>query len=309
MAIARFDHWVKNVFVLPGVVIPFTISVPTDLLGFAIRLAIGMLAVGLITSSNYIINEVMDAPFDRHHPTKRFRPVPSGKISVPIAYVQWLAFMAAGMLLSLMVSRPFAVVMLVLWIMGLLYNIAPIRTKDIAYLDVLSESVNNPLRMLAGWYIAGGGASPPVSLLVCYWMVGCYFMAIKRYSEYREIANGEISSRYRKSFSHYNEHRLLVSIMFYASFAMMTFGAFVVRYRMELVLAFPTVALVMAIYLKLSFEPNSAAQNPERLYREPALMWAVCCCSAVVVLLLFVDMPWLHQLFAPLSVGLHPSAL
>ena len=70
-----------------------------------------------------------------------------------------------------------------------------------------------------------------------------------------------------------------------------------------------TVALAMAIYLKLSFEPNSAAQNPERLYREPALMWAVCCCSVIVALLLFVDMPWLHSLFAPLSSGLQPRAL
>ena len=95
--------------------------------------------------------------------------------------------------------------------------------------------------------------------------------------------------------------------MFYASFAMMTFGAFVVRYRLELVLAFPLVALVMAVYLHLAFRPDSAAQRPELLYREPALLWAVCACSAVLILLLFVDLPWLYEFFTPLRSGLPAS--
>jgi 4-hydroxybenzoate polyprenyltransferase len=168
----------------------------------------------------------------------------------------------------------------------------------------VTESINNPLRLLAGWYIVGERLPPPASLMVSYWMIGCYFMAIKRYAEYREIADGRVAARYRRSFVHYNEERLLVSILFYASFAMMTFGAFVVRYRLELVLAFPLVALVMAAYLHLSFRPESATQKPELLYREPALMWPVCVCSAALVVLLFVDLPWLHEFFTPLRSGL-----
>jgi decaprenyl-phosphate phosphoribosyltransferase len=307
LAIARFDHWVKNVFVLPGVVIAFTTSAHPNWAQFSVRFLLGMLAVGFMSSSNYVINEIMDAPFDKHHPTKRFRPMPSGNVSVPLAYLEWLAFMAGGLVLSWGVSGQFTVVMLSLWMMGVLYNVPPIRTKDIPYLDVVSESVNNPLRLLAGWYLVGENLPPPASLIVSYWMIGCYFMAIKRYAEYREIADGQVSARYRRSFIHYNEERLLVSILFYASFAMMTFGAFVVRYRLELVLAFPLVALVMAVYLHLAFRPDSAAQRPELLYREPALLWAVCACSAMLVLLLFVDLPWLYEFFTPLNSGLPAS--
>jgi 4-hydroxybenzoate polyprenyltransferase len=307
LALARFDHWVKNVFVLPGVVIAFTTYAHPKWAQFSVRFLLGMLAVGLISSSNYVLNEIMDAPFDKHHPTKRFRPMPSGNVSVPLAYLEWLAFMAGGLVLSWAVSLQFTVVMLSLWVMGVLYNVPPIRTKDIPYLDVVSESINNPLRLLAGWYIVGENLPPPASLIVSYWMIGCYFMAIKRYAEYREIADGQVSARYRRSFIHYNEERLLVSILFYASFAMMTFGAFVVRYRLELVLAFPLVALVMAVYMHLSFRPDSAAQRPELLYREPALLWAVCACSAMLVLLLFVDLPWLYEFFTPLHSGLPAS--
>jgi hypothetical protein len=50
------------------------------------------------------------------------------------------------MVLSLTISRPFAVTMFALWIMGCVYNLPPVRSKDAPYLDVLSESVNNPLR-------------------------------------------------------------------------------------------------------------------------------------------------------------------
>jgi decaprenyl-phosphate phosphoribosyltransferase len=302
LEIARFDHWVKNVFVLPGIVIAVSVERP-DLLDLSVHAAIGLLSVGLIASSNYIINEVLDAPSDLSHPTKRFRPVPSGRVSIPGAYIQWLAFMAAGIALALLISTPFAITMSTLWIMGMIYNIPPIRSKDVPYLDVLTESVNNPLRLLAGWYITRASAPPPASLLVSYWMVGCYFMAIKRFAEYREIDDAAISAAYRKSFRYYSEPRLLVSILFYASFAMLTFGAFLVRYRLELVLAFPAVAAVMAIFLNLAFKPNSAAQHPEKLYREPALMTMVICCTILLVVMFFVRIPVLYEFFNPKYSG------
>ncbi len=130
-------------------------------------------------------------------------------------------------------------------------------------------------------------------------MVGCYFMAIKRFAELRDIGNHHQSANYRKSFGFYNEQRLLVSIMFYGSVAMLFFGAFIMRYRIELVLAFPLVALVMAVYLSLAFEPDSAVQRPEGLYREPVLMGAVVACTVVMAILLFLNLPVLHRIFSP----------
>ena len=183
--------------------------------------------------------------------------------------------------------------------MGCLYNIPPVRTKDTPYLDVLSEAVNNPLRMLAGWFLTATLIVPPVSLLISYWMIGCYFMAIKRFAEYREIGDATRSTAYRKSFSYYNEQRLLVSIMFYGAHAMLFFGAFIMRYRLELILSFPLVSLVMAIYFSLAYKDDSAVQRPEGLYAEPALMTAVAGCAIVMMVLLFVDVSLLHRMFAP----------
>jgi 4-hydroxybenzoate polyprenyltransferase len=299
IAIARIDHWFKNVFVIPGIIAAVGVDPSHVAPHIAARIAIGMLSVCLVASSNYVINEVLDAPSDRAHPVKFARPVPSGLVSLPLAYVQWLALMLFGVWLGYQVSLYFAITVFVLWVMGCIYNISPIRSKDLPYLDVLSEAVNNPLRLLAGWFIVGTASVAPASLLLSYWMVGCYFMAMKRYAEYRDIDDAKRAAAYRRSFAFYTEERLLVSIMFYGSAAMLFLGAFIMRYRLELILAFPLIALVMAMYLLLAFRPNSAVQRPEGLYKEPRLMVAVVVCSVVIGILLTVDIPVLTRIFAP----------
>lgn len=299
IAIMRLDHSIKNLFVLPGIVVPLSV-LPGHLdRRFLFRLALAMLSVTLVACSNYVLNEVLDAPFDRLHPTKRNRPAAVGLVVTPIAYLEWLALMATGVGLGLLISPRFAFADIALWIMGCVYNIPPVRTKDVPYLDVLTEAVNNPLRMLLGWYAVTSALVPPVSLLVSYWMIGCYFMALKRFSELSEIRNRNVAGAYRASFKHYTPESLLVSVLFYASSAMLFLGAFIIRYRIELILAFPLVALTMAVYCKLSFKDGSAVQNPEKLYREPVLMASLSATVLVLAILLFVRIPLLERFFMP----------
>jgi len=299
LRIARLDHWIKNVFVLPGTVVALTMDSTVSRSALLTALPLGILAVGLVASSNYTLNEILDAPYDRCHPTKCQRPVPSGQVNVPLAYVQWIGLMVAALLMGYYISLNTCLFLSILWAMGCVYNVPPIRTKEVPYLDVLSEAINNPLRMLIGWSLTGTHSMIPLTLLMSYWMVGSYFMAIKRFAEYRDIGNIQISAAYRKSFAYYNEKRLLISINFYGAQAMLYYGAFLIRYRLELILSFPLVSLVMATYFALGFKSASAAENPEKLYREPLLMTAVITCTATMVFLLWYDIPALYRLFAP----------
>src|SRR6185503_10946662 len=98
---------------------------------------------------------------------------------------------------------PFALSLLALWIMAIVYNVPPIRAKDQPYVDVLSEAINNPLRMLAGWFIVTSATVAPASLLLSYWMIGCYFMALKRYAELVDMGDRSVAGAYRKSFAYY----------------------------------------------------------------------------------------------------------
>jgi len=233
--------------------------------------------------------------------------VPSGRVNVRLAYIEWAALAAVGIGMGAFLSFGLAASLAALWAMGCVYNVPPIRSKDVPYIDVLSESVNNPLRMLVGWYIVNPGGLAPLSLLVSYWMVGCYFMAIKRFAELRHIGDRSQATAYRRSFATVTEQSMLISIVFYASAAMLFFGAFAMRYRIELIVSFPLIALVMAIYLAVGFRPNSAAQRPEGLYREPVLMLAVVACTVLVVTLLFVDLPTVDRIFVP-TVPKAPNA-
>jgi len=299
--ICRFDHWSKNVFVLPGIIVAAAMGgIP---LGLALVLStvVGLLAIGLVASSNYVLNELLDAEYDRHHPDKHTRPVPSGRVQPTLAYVQWLVLAIAGIALGLQISANLAVVLAALWVMGCVYNVRPFRTKDVPYLDVLSEAMNNPLRMLAGWFIVAPDAVAPASLLMSYWMVGGYFMAMKRFAEWRHIGNSARAASYRRAFTHYDETKLLVSVMFYASASMLFLGAFIMRYRLTLILAFPFVALVMALYLKLGLQDDSPVQRPESLYRQKSLVAAIVVCALVMIACMFFEFPGLVRLFAPLA--------
>jgi decaprenyl-phosphate phosphoribosyltransferase len=308
LAIARLDHSIKNLFVLPGIIVPLSIYPALLNAHLIVTLVWAFIAITLVACSNYVINEVLDAPFDRLHPTKKNRPAARGLVNIPLAYVQWILMMVAGVAIGWTISKPFAITALVLWLMGCAYNIKPLRTKDVPYLDVLTESVNNPLRMLLGWYAVAAWLVPPLSLLMCYWMIGCYFMALKRFSELKEIGDRSVAGAYRASFKRYTPESLLVSVVFYASTAMLFFGAFVIRYRIELLLGFPLVALVMAIYFKLAFKHNSAVQNPEKLYREPGLMLWFAATVIVMVMLLFVRLPWLEGAFMPTQQLVQPAS-
>lgn len=297
LSIARPDHWFKNVFMLGGVVLAVFYT-SESLVGFPIlKLIVGLLSTCLVASSNYTINEVLDAPMDRMHPVKKNRPVAAGKVFLPLAYLQWFLLAVVAGALALTINRMFFWSTMVLWVMGIAYNVPPIRTKEVPYLDVLSESVNNPLRLLLGWFVVTPVVIPPVSLLVAYWMVGAFFMASKRFAEYRSIGDAKVASAYRSSFRHYNEDRLLVSMFFYATACAMMLGVFIVRYKLELLLSVPLLAGFFSYYLHVTFKHDSPVQNPERLYKQKGLMIYLCLTLAAFFLLMFVEWPVLYSVF------------
>lgn len=148
------------------------------------RLVVAFLLTWMISTANYVVNEIADAPFDIHHPTKRFRPLVQGEIRKgPFALLG--AGLAALSLAAAWVlySRPFVWSLVALLLAGFAYNIKPFRTKDIPFLDSVSESANNPIRFLIGWFAALAPAlpptRPPLSLILSWWAFGNFLMVAK----------------------------------------------------------------------------------------------------------------------------------
>ncbi|NLB59540.1 MAG: UbiA prenyltransferase family protein [Lentisphaerae bacterium] len=297
--IARPEHWFKNIFMLPGILLAFFFCREAFSLAALWSILGGVICACLIASSNYVLNEILDAPYDRHHPEKSRRPVPAGQINIRAAYGLWLSLALIGLAGAFLINRLFGFSSLALWIMGLLYNTPPIRLKDWPYADVLSESINNPIRLAMGWYATGLLAPPPLSMVLAYWMFGAFLMAVKRFAEFRHIGQGQLAANYRRSFGYYTEEKLLLLILFCAGFFGMLSGVFVARYSLELTLAAPLVIYTMSYYLHLGFKPNSPTQYPEKLFQHKKLVYLVALAFIVCAGALFLDLPGLKQLLVP----------
>jgi len=288
--IARPDHWFKNIFMLPGIALAWVLTHSTSP-HLLLAIPVGIFSTCLIASANYVINEWLDREFDRHHPAKKLRPSVAGHLSATTVYLEYALLMAAGLALAAWISIQFLVLSAVLLLMGVLYNVQPFRSKDRVYLDVLSESVNNPLRMLLGWSIVISSAWPPSSILLAYWMGGAFLMAVKRYSEYRFIGDAAVAGRYRKSFQRYTEQSLLLSAFFYAILSSFFLAVFLIKYRVEFILSFPVFALLFVWYLAIGMRPDSAAKDPEKIFSDPRFLAFSLFIGAFVTFLFFVDIP------------------
>lgn len=305
LRIARFDHWIKNLFILPGVFAAIVLTKTNWAKFDFIEIILALLATSFIASANYVINEWLDAKFDKFHPVKKNRPVVVAELKVQYVLLEYVIFIIAGMGLSLLINKVFVAMALWLLIMGVVYNVKPLRTKDIPFLDVLSESVNNMIRLLMGWFVIATTTVPPCSIIIGYWMCGAFLMATKRFAEYRMIDDPERAGLYRKSFKRYTEATLLVSAMCYALTATFLIGVFLIKYKIELLISIPFLIALFGKYIAISYKDDSAAQKPEKLYREKGLMFLSLIFIVALIVASFIQIPWLDVFtstdFIPLS--------
>src|SRR5947209_1027131 len=167
VAIARPDHWIKHVLIIPGVAFAMIMSAagPFDATMLAQRLIACLLVAMALSSANYTINEWLDAPFDAMHPTKRVRPAVQTAMSPKIVFAQYIALTSLGVLVAHALGGAFSLAATVFAIFGVIYNVRPIRAKDRAFLDVIVESLNNPLRFLFGWFAVTPDVAPPAAYM------------------------------------------------------------------------------------------------------------------------------------------------
>lgn len=301
VSLARPDHWVKHLLILPGIVLASMFR-QERVVEHASDISMGLVGAAALASANYVLNECLDSPFDVFNRRKAVRPAVRKRLSRLVVTLEYLALASGGLILAALVSSLFLAVSAAFLISGLCYNVPPLRTKDAPFLDVLSESVNSPIRLTLGWAMVAPTTLPPGSLLLAYWMGGGFLMALKRLAEYRaERAAGRLDSlaRYRRSFGPYDEESLLLSGFLYSQLAAFFLAVFLIKYRVEYLLALPLFAGLFTAYLWIALKPDSSAMTPERLFRERGLMLLVAGLGLALVVLTWIDLPALADLSSP----------
>jgi 4-hydroxybenzoate polyprenyltransferase len=308
LAMTRPDYWLKNIFVLPGVL--FALAVYRTPLNSELiyNVIVGFISITLTVSANYVLNEYLDAGFDKYHPVKNIRVAVVRTVKPQIVFIMYALFGLLGLYLAYIISVKFFAAAAFLLFMGIIYNVRPMRSKERVYVDVLTESINNPIRFIMGWFMVPldmghvmddrwdlefFNTLPPLSIIIAYWMGGAFLMATKRFAEYRLIGNPEIAGNYRRSFKYYTENSLLITMFFYAITCAFFLGIFLIKNRIEMLISFPFFALLFAWYLKIGLLKNSPVQGSETIWSFKAFMLYLVLFAGLVCFLMFVDLPWL----------------
>ena len=233
----RLHQWSKNILVFIPLIMAHRFGDPL-LVGQSM---LAFLAFGLCASSVYLLNDLLDLPDDRQHPTKRHRPFAAGTISIVKGAMLIPGLLLAAFGLALLLPVEFLGVLAFYYITTLAYSL---RLKRAALVDVLT---------LAGLYtfriIAGAAA---VSVVPSFWLLAFsmfLFLSLALVKRFTEILTLQQQNRMNSSGRGYTTIDLETLSQFGSSSAYMA-------------------VLVLALYI------NSDAVRD--LYTYPQVIWLLC---------------------------------
>ncbi len=184
----RPHQWVKNLFVLAPLV-------------FARELTNGAIAVHgfgafavfcVLSSSVYVLNDLVDVEADREHPKKKNRPIASGKLSIEAARTAFVVLLSISIAGGALLGHEFLFLAMAYLILNLAYSFA---LKKVAYLDVVALAGCYELRVLAGAFAADVPAS--VYLLVETFLLASFLGLGKRAHELAHLGTGQTRAALR----------------------------------------------------------------------------------------------------------------
>lgn len=290
--ILRPGHWFKNVVVFfgaIGAIVFFKISAPFHITIFKTILA--TLLACLISSVNYTINDITDEKGDAKHPIKKDRLVPSKQVSKKLLFINALFLFSFSIILAFVTfGREVVFMLLSLFAAGIFYNIKPFRLKDLPVLDVVAESINNPIRILIGWFaIATSAPIPPLPFLLLFWTAGAALMSAKRYAELMFFIHNHKKSQlvsYRNSFKTYTPRGVFFMVLTYLTLTMFFFIQFAQQFKQSLLMATLPIAIFFVWFVKILKEDDNFFREPERIFAKKPYFSL----SAMIILLLLISL-------------------
>lgn len=266
LRLMRPSHWLKNVFIFAALVFGKALNDPDRVITSVKAFA----AFCLVSSSVYILNDIVDRKADAEHPKKRYRPIASGRVSVSSALIQLVIIAAIAAAISMMLPWEAAALICVYATLNLGYSFG---LKHVVLIDIFIIAAGFMLRVLTG----AKAIEVPVSqwLVLCTLFLSLFLGVAKRRSEIAHTGRGET----RKVLDDYTPElvRLIMttavagSIMSYAMYTTST-HALVFFHTEKLVYTVPIVMYGIFRYLYLD-EKGRTAENPVSvILRDPSLI-------------------------------------
>ena len=226
LKLMRPKQWIKNFFVFGALIFSYSFLN----LNKTIAALIAFILFCLISSTVYIMNDILDVEKDRVHPKKRFRPIASGAISIKQASIALVVLLAISMISSFMINKGLFFILVLYFINNIFYSF---KIKNIVILDVISIAVGFILRVIAG------GVAIDVSLsgwiLLCTFFISLFLGFEKRRNEIIKLEGK--ANEHRKILDDYSDELLkqfsdITLTCTVISYAMYTFVAYENAYMM-----------------------------------------------------------------------------
>lgn len=183
-------------------------------------IAWSILIFSIITSSIYFINDIADLSRDRVHPFKRFRPIASGKLPVPLALFFASLGVFIGLYLAAGISFFFFLICLAYFVLQIIYSF---YLKHVVIMDVFSIAASFILRVYAGAIVLNYHIS--IWFLLCVTSLALFMAVGKRRAELAILDKG-VAAGHRKTLSHYSPDLLDDYLSMFAGSAWMSWALF-----------------------------------------------------------------------------------
>ncbi len=190
----RPKQWTKNVVIYAGLVFDGQLLSPDRFL----ITTLSFFLLCLIASSIYIINDMVDIESDRQHPKKKYRPLPSGQLPIPLAKVAAVIVPIFALGVAFSYNVHFALVLLTYFILHILYSFI---LKNVVILDIMAITAGFVLRVYAGSVVANVANFSPW-LYACIALLALFLAVGKRRQELILLAGN--AQNVRVTYKNYN---------------------------------------------------------------------------------------------------------
>ncbi len=278
----RPKQWPKNAFIFAALVFDGKLFVPA----YLAAVVVGFCALCCLSSAVYLLNDVVDAPADRLHPTKRSRPIARGDVS-PRAALAWAALLAAAALIVGFALEPaFGVISLTYALLMMLYTF---KLKHVVIVDVIVIAIGFVLRVAAGIPLVDAVRFSPW-LYLCMLLLALLLGFGKRRQELVEL-NGDASTRAILSeytISLLDQIIAIVTSATIVSYALYTFSAPQLPPNHSMMLTIPFVLYCVFRYLYLVHVKGAGGAPDEILLTDHPLQASLALWAVAVVMVLYV---------------------
>jgi len=263
LLLSRPKQWTKNLLLFAGLI--FSYSFTNIQLVYVAILA--FISFCLLSSSAYIINDILDVKEDRLHPRKNKRPIASGAVSPKLAATISVALLLISLLIAWQINLMFFLSSIFYYLLTVSYSI---WLKHIVIIDVFSIAFGFFIRALAGTFAVEVSISS--WFLICTLLLSLFLALTKRRQE--SISLAENGTNHRKVLEHYSLPYLdqLISIVTASTIIAYSLYTFTDSQSGLFMLTIPFVVYGIFRYLYLVYKQDLGESPEEVLLKDKPMI-------------------------------------